>query len=86
MRIPPAPKISLKPASLRAHLAQSRPTPVVLRGAAAQWPALKWGDDADLGRLRDAMGELTGVDVEVGRRGRGYLDDGWERMTMGFGE
>jgi lysine-specific demethylase 8 len=31
------------------------------------------------------VGENTEVDVEIGPRGRGYLDKRYQRVTMGFG-
>lgn len=87
-----APSLSLRAAptvagiaasALRTHIA-SGGGPLRLTSLVSHWPAASW-DAPDLGTLRDDVGEDTGVEVEVGRRGRGYLDGGWQRVTMGFG-
>lgn len=31
------------------------------------------------------MGETREVDVELGKKGRGYLDPEYQRISMGFG-
>jgi lysine-specific demethylase 8 len=91
MKIPTAPLATLTPAALRAHLART-PTPLILKGLTNSWPkTADWhATDAEgkltLDALRNVVGEDTAVEVEVGRRGRGYLDPDWQRVTMGFGE
>lgn len=83
------------PTALAAHLG-SKNTPLLLRGLVEHWPAMReWSippptpdgqqDAAALAGLRAAVGEDTGMDVEVGPRGKGYLDPAWQRITMGFG-
>lgn len=69
--------------ALRAHIAAGG-VPLRLPGLVRHWPARAW-DAPGLGTLRHDVGEDTAVDVEVGRRGRGYRDPGWQRVTMGFG-
>ena len=75
------------PTQLRSHLASSRPTALHLPDLVSSWPALSsWTLDDGLTQLREAVGEDMGVDVEMGPRGRGYLDERYRRVTMGFGE
>lgn len=69
--------------ALRSHISASG-GPLRLTNLVTHWP-VRW-DTPELGGLRDDVGENTAVDAEVGRRGRGYLDEGWQRVTMGFGE
>lgn len=74
---------------LRNHLAHHSPTPLLLPDLVrpAEWPALKsWVLSDGLKRLRENIGEDREVDVELGPRGRGYLDKGYKRVGMGFGE
>jgi hypothetical protein len=45
-------------------------------------PLLHYG----LQSLRDSVGETKEVDVELGKKGRGYLDPEYQRISMGFGQ
>ena len=80
----------ITPAVLSKHLAAARPTPLHLTGLVDHWLALRWsasttGLGGGLSQLRQAIGEHTEVEVEVGKRGRGYLDPDFQRVSMGFG-
>lgn len=76
---------SITPTALKEHLA-SKPTALKLTGLAAEWPALKsWRLDDGLAAIRQAAGENREVEVELGRKGRGYLDQGYQRVPMGLG-
>lgn len=80
---------SPSPSALRAHLAQTSPTPLLLPDLVdtSAWPALKsWSLSDGLQSLRTAIGENTEVDVELGPRGRGYMDKRYQRVGMGFGQ
>lgn len=80
---------SFSPVQLRAHLSQPSPTPLLLSDLIpeADWPASRsWSLTNGLSRLRSVIGENREVDVELGPRGRGYLDKGYKRIGMGFGE
>jgi hypothetical protein len=46
----------------------------------------QWTLQDGLKVIREQVGEDREVDVELGRRGRGYLDEGYQRVSMGFGE
>ncbi|KAL7421645.1 hypothetical protein Q5752_003414 [Cryptotrichosporon argae] len=83
MRIPALRAAALSPASLRAHLAAS-PGPLKLTGLIEHWPALSWAADSVAG-LRVSLGAGRLVEVELGRRGRGYLDKDWQRASMPLG-
>ncbi|RSH87252.1 hypothetical protein EHS25_003161 [Saitozyma podzolica] len=74
------------PAQIRSHLATSSPTALHLPDLVSAWPALRsWTLEDGLAPLREAVGEDMGVDIEMGPRGRGYLDERYRRVTMGFG-
>jgi hypothetical protein len=79
------------PAALASHLAQTSPTPLLLPQLTRDWPALagpsRWGvhPPDELSRLRQSIGEDRAVEVELGPRGRGYMDERYRRVTMGFG-
>lgn len=51
--------------------------PVVLPDLTKQWPTVTPES------LRGILGD-TSVEVELGRRGRGYLDTAWQRVEMPF--
>lgn len=53
--------------------------PVVLPDLTKQWPEITPES------LRSVLGE-SAVEVELGRRGRGYLDPAWQRVEMPFCE
>lgn len=75
------------PTQLRSHLATSSPTSLHLPDLVSSWPALRsWTLGDGLAPLREAVGEDMGVDIEMGPRGRGYLDERYRRVTMGFGK
>ncbi|ORY32796.1 hypothetical protein BCR39DRAFT_350713 [Naematelia encephala] len=77
---------NITPSALRAHLSQTAPSPLHLPGLVSAWPALyKWTLSDGLRAIRDAVGEQRAVEVEVGQKGRGYLDQRYQRVTMGFG-
>lgn len=86
-----APQIvrGISPAQLRTHLAAPSPLPLLLPDLASGdvWPgARSWTLNDGLKRVRDVVEEDREVDVELGPRGRGYLDKGYRRVGMGFGE
>lgn len=90
MNIAQAARTSLSAAGLRAHLSRNG-GPLILQDLVTSWPAMKdWASPIDgqitLDGLRRDVGEDTAVEVEIGKRGRGYLDPDWQRVTMGFGE
>lgn len=83
----PARSLPLTPTALRAHLAQPKPLPLHLPKLIDHWPALRlWSLDDGLQVLRDGVGEEREVEIELGRKGRGYLDEGYQRVSMGFGK
>jgi len=52
----------------------------------SHWPARSsWRISDGFATIR-AVGEHKEVEVEVGKRGRGYLDPDFQRMNMGLGE
>ena len=77
---------SITPAVLKSHLAG---TPVPLHigeSLTAHWAARStWRLEDGLSAIR-AVGEDKEVEIEVGRRGRGYLDPDFQRIHMGLGE
>jgi hypothetical protein len=78
--------VNLYPAELAKHLAGSHPTPLILPQVGADWPARDaWSLSDGFQRLRSAIGEDRAVEVELGLRGRGYLDGRYRRVSMGFG-
>lgn len=52
-------------------------SPVVLPDLTKQWPTVTPES------LRNTLGDKS-VEVELGRRGRGYLDPAWQRVEMPF--
>jgi hypothetical protein len=83
--------LRLKPSSiaqdlLRTHLAGAKPLPLHVQELTAHWPASSlWTLNDGLQALRDTVGESKEVDVEMGQKGRGYLDPRYQRVSMGFG-
>ncbi|WRT66501.1 uncharacterized protein IL334_003460 [Kwoniella shivajii] len=76
----------ITPSRLREHLATPSPRPLHLPGLIAAWPALsQWRLSDQLREIRNAVGEERAVEVELGRKGRGYLDPDWQRVNLGFG-
>ena len=56
-----------------------------LKAPRAHWPARSaWRLSDDLAAIR-AVGEHKEVEIEVGKRGRGYLDPDFQRINMGLG-
>lgn len=53
--------------------------PVVLPDLAREWPRV------DPESLRGIFGDSL-VEVELGKRGRGYMDPAWQRVEMPFCE
>ena len=78
------PSISLS--ALRAHLAGGAPEPLHLGQETTQsWPARRtWSLRDDLQAIRQGREDME-VEVEVGRKGRGYLDPDFQRINMGLG-
>jgi len=73
-------------AALKTHLSGARPVPLHLQGLTENWPASSlWTIFDGLQALRDSVGETREVDVELGKKGRGYLDPEYQRISMGFG-
>jgi hypothetical protein len=84
--------LRLKPSTstasaLKTYLSAPRPTPLHLQGLTEHWPASSlWTIFDGLQSLRDSVGETKEVDVELGKKGRGYLDPEYQRISMGFGQ
>jgi len=84
--------LRLKPSTstasaLKAHLSGARPNPLHLQSLNEHWPASSlWTIFDGLQSLRDSVGETKEVDVELGKKGRGYLDPEYQRISMGFGQ
>ncbi|KAK8864510.1 hypothetical protein IAR55_001760 [Kwoniella newhampshirensis] len=79
---------SLSPSALRTHLiaGPSRATPLHLPDLISDWPALKtWSLSDHMKAVRDGVGENKSVEVELGKKGRGYLHKEWQRVWMPFG-
>lgn len=73
--------------ALRAHLAGPQARPLHVTGLTAHWPATSlWTLNDGLQALRDGVGEDKEVTVELGKKGRGYLDPDYQRVSMGFGQ
>lgn len=80
------PSTSTTAAALKTHLSGARPFPLHLQGLTENWPASSlWTIFDGLQSLRDSVGETREVDVELGKKGRGYLDPEYQRISMGFG-
>lgn len=78
---------NISPDTLRDHLAKPGCLPLRLPSIIDNWPGIKnWELSDDLQALRTAVGETREVEVELGPKGRGYLDPNWQRVTMGFGK
>jgi hypothetical protein len=83
--------LRLKPSTiaaeaLRTHLSTPKHLPLHVQDLTAQWPASSlWTIYDGLQALRDSVGETKEVDVELGKKGRGYLDPEYKRVSMGFG-
>lgn len=83
--------VRLKPTSttvqaLKSHLAGDRPRPLHLTGLTSHWPASSlWTLNDGLAALRNGVGEDREVTVELGKKGRGYLDKEYQRISIGFG-
>ena len=72
--------------SLRTHLAGPTALPLHLQGLTDHWPASSlWTLNDGLGSIRESVGEGREVTVEMGKKGRGYLDPDYQRVSMGFG-
>jgi lysine-specific demethylase 8 len=84
--------LRLKPSTiaheaLKTHLGVTRPLPLHIQDITARWPASSlWTLNNGLQALRDTVGDTKEVDVELGQKGRGYLDPGYQRVSMGFGK
>ncbi|WWC94331.1 hypothetical protein V866_001173 [Kwoniella sp. B9012] len=77
---------SITPAQLHYHLLGSKAFPLHLTGLISSWPALtQWRLSDQLRGMRDAVGEDKSVEIELGKKGRGYLHPDWQRVNMGFG-
>ncbi|ODN81989.1 hypothetical protein L202_02318 [Cryptococcus amylolentus CBS 6039] len=85
--IPTARSVSaFTPASLQKHLSTTPILPLHLPNIAAAWPALaSWSLKDNLRILRDRIGEERVAEVELGKSGRGYLDQEWQKINMPFG-
>ena len=72
--------------AIRAHL-QSPAVPLHLgKHLTSSWEAFaRWRMDDGLQRLREDVGEDRVVEVELGKKGRGYLDPETRRVSVGFG-
>lgn len=72
--------------ALRSHLASTPVLPLHIGSdLTAHWSARSsWRISDDLAAIR-AAGEHKEVEVEVGKRGRGYLDPDYQRINMGLG-
>lgn len=85
--------VRLKPGNttlqaLKTHLGASAPgpRPLHLQGLTDHWPAASlWTLNDGLASIRTAVGDQREVTVEIGKKGRGYLDPEYQRVSMGFG-
>ena len=76
----------LNPSVLREHLAAPDTTPLHLPGLLHSWPAIhRWQISNGLDHLRRSIGENRLVEVELVKRGRGYLDPDHQRIQIPFG-
>jgi hypothetical protein len=76
----------LTPTALRSHLTSS-PTPLHLPNLLTSSPAItSWRLSDGLDRLRRSVGEDRLVEVELVKRGRGYLHPEHTRVYMPFGQ
>lgn len=76
----------LGPASLQNHLSNQPVLPLHLPSLTSGWPALTiWRLENGLQRLREEIGEGRIAEIELGKKGRGYLDEEWRRIDMPFG-
>lgn len=72
--------------ALKTYLAGPNARPLHLTGLTDHWPASStWTLNDGLAAIRDAVGEEREVTVEMGKKGRGYLDKEYQRVSMGFG-
>lgn len=72
--------------SLKTHLSNPNPRPLHLQGLTVHWPACSlWTLNDGLASIREAVGDDREVTVELGKKGRGYLDPEYQRVSMGFG-
>ncbi|ODN94186.1 hypothetical protein L198_05037 [Cryptococcus wingfieldii CBS 7118] len=85
--IPTACSVSaFTPASLQKHLSTTPILPLHLPNIADAWPALaSWSLKDNLRILRDRIGEERVAEIELGKSGRGYLDQEWQKINMPFG-
>ena len=77
---------TITPAALSHHLLAS-PRPLHLgRDLVASWRALTdWKLEDGVQGIRWHVGDDTGVEVELGRPGLGYIDKETQRISMPFG-
>lgn len=84
---PPRSHPCITPADLHAHLTSSNPSPLLLPGLISHWPALQnWKPSNGLGNLRAPDVEDKLVDVELGGKGKSYMDPDHRRVQMPLGE
>ena len=86
---PPSPRSHpcITPSDLHAHLTSSTPSPLLLPGLIRHWPALlDWKVTKGLGNLRSPDVEDKLVDVELGGKGKSYMDPDHRRVQMPLGE
>lgn len=77
---------SFTPANLQSHLVNRPVLPLHLPSLTSAWPALtSWQLTDGLKRLREKIGENRVTEIELGKKGRGYLDKEWQRIHMPFG-
>ncbi|WWC62115.1 uncharacterized protein I303_104705 [Kwoniella dejecticola CBS 10117] len=77
---------SISPTQLQQHISTPPIHPLRLTGLISSWPALnQWRLSDGLQSIRKAVGEDKAVEIELGKKGRGYLHPDWQRVTMGFG-
>lgn len=87
-QFPPAPKIrnTLQVSELRHHLSIPSPSPLLVNGLCSHWPALtRWTSTTEYGNLR-VYGTGKIVEVEIGTKNRGYMEQDWDRLHMPLGE
>ncbi|OCF41874.1 hypothetical protein I317_04284 [Kwoniella heveanensis CBS 569] len=78
--------LGLSPAALKEHLLSPSPQTLHLTNLISAWPALtRWRPDDNLREIREAVGADRAVEVELGKKGRGYLHPDWQRVHMPFG-
>ncbi|WVO16111.1 hypothetical protein L204_103778 [Cryptococcus depauperatus] len=78
--------LSPTPSHLRTHLSTYPVLPLHLPSLISSWRALSsWRLEDGLQAVREKVGETKIAEVELGKKGRGYLHHEWQKIHMPFG-